>query len=323
MDFYQKYELIDPLPGEGTKSFRARQIATGREVSVHLLTGGKTAENEALLARLRTLPAESLRKLLEVGDNEGVTYVVTEAPPYLHLGDWLGTQERAAGASDAAKFSRAGAWKIPAMGAPSMPPVQEPRVSGPGEFTMMFQQAAAKEKGDAGPMPQATPPPSAPSAGGPGEFTRMFQAAQGGEATIPAAPESAPHAPPTLPAEEPPAVSAATTMRMPSPAGKAEAVRPAASSTQAIPAAFSPALPLEPATPGGTFAMGSAISPSATPSNSSIPGEFTSMFNAPPSASLAESNTPVSQATQAYPAAPPRVSGPGEFTSMFNAPPSA
>ncbi len=73
MDFYQKYELIDPLPGEGTRSFRARQIATGREVAVHLLVGGKTPENEAMLTRLRALPEGSLRKLIEVGDNEGTT----------------------------------------------------------------------------------------------------------------------------------------------------------------------------------------------------------------------------------------------------------
>ena len=47
MDFYQKYELIEPLAGAGTRSFRARQKATGRDVAVHLLTGGATAENEA------------------------------------------------------------------------------------------------------------------------------------------------------------------------------------------------------------------------------------------------------------------------------------
>ena len=60
MDFYQKYELIDPLPGEGTRSFRARQIATGREVAVHLLVGGKTGENDTLLSRLRALDRKSV-----------------------------------------------------------------------------------------------------------------------------------------------------------------------------------------------------------------------------------------------------------------------
>src|SRR5580692_3977886 len=118
MDFYQKYELIDPLPGEGTRSFRARQIATGREVAVHLLVGGKTAENDALLTRLRTLPEGSLRKLIEVGDNDGTTFVATEAPPFLHLAEWLAEQDRAAGAADNLKYTRAGSWKIPTAAPP-------------------------------------------------------------------------------------------------------------------------------------------------------------------------------------------------------------
>src|SRR3989442_10024746 len=82
MSFFQKYELIEPVPGEGPKSFRARQLATGREVAVHLLVGGRTPQNEALLARLRALPAQSFSKLLEVGDNDGTPYVVIEAPPF-------------------------------------------------------------------------------------------------------------------------------------------------------------------------------------------------------------------------------------------------
>ena len=94
MDFYQKYELIEPLAGEGTRSFRAKQTTTGREVNVHLLVGGKTPANEALLARLRALPPQSMSKLIEVGDNEGTTFVVTMAPPFQHLSEWLDDQER-------------------------------------------------------------------------------------------------------------------------------------------------------------------------------------------------------------------------------------
>src|SRR5215469_911437 len=109
MDFYQKYELIDALPGEGTRSFRARQKATGREVSVHLLFGGKTPQNDALMARLRGMPPQSLGKLIEVGENEGTTYVVTQAPPFQHLGEWLADQERSAMPAGYADPARAGA----------------------------------------------------------------------------------------------------------------------------------------------------------------------------------------------------------------------
>ena len=43
MDFTQKYQLIELLPGEGVESYRARQTNTGRDVTVHLLVGGKNS----------------------------------------------------------------------------------------------------------------------------------------------------------------------------------------------------------------------------------------------------------------------------------------
>ena len=67
MDFDRKYELIEPLPGAGPDSFRARQTSTGREVTVHFLVGGQTPENEKLLARLRALPPDSMARLIEIG----------------------------------------------------------------------------------------------------------------------------------------------------------------------------------------------------------------------------------------------------------------
>ena len=118
MDLKQKYELIEPLPGEGPQSYRARQTSTAREVTVHVLTGGKTASNEAFLARLRALPPHSLARLVEVGEYQGNQFVVTMAPPFLHLSQWIEEQERQAAESER-RFSRAGAWKAPtAPGAP-------------------------------------------------------------------------------------------------------------------------------------------------------------------------------------------------------------
>src|SRR6185437_2465749 len=113
MDFYKKYELIDALPGEGTRSFRARQASNGREVSVHLLVGGRTPQNDALMARLRAMPPQSLAKLIEVGDNEGVTFVVTQAPPFQHLDEWLASEEYAAAPAARPDPSHGGAWQIP------------------------------------------------------------------------------------------------------------------------------------------------------------------------------------------------------------------
>src|SRR5215469_6985624 len=104
MDLSEKYSLIEALPGDGPKSYRGRQIATGRDVAVHLLPGGKTPENEALLTRLRALPPLALRKLLEVGDTAGDTYIVTEGPPFQHITEWLAAQEQAAAAAGTSRF---------------------------------------------------------------------------------------------------------------------------------------------------------------------------------------------------------------------------
>src|SRR6185369_3491417 len=147
MDFYQKYELIDPLPGEGTRSFRARQIATGREVTVHLLVGGRTPENERLLARLRGIPAQSFSKLVEVGDNEGTPYVATAAPPYQNLADWLADQERGVAPDpqslhpDPQSLNKVGTWRVPVMSQTGQSPTIAPAGSQPGEFTQLFQGA--------------------------------------------------------------------------------------------------------------------------------------------------------------------------------------
>ncbi|MGB7760987.1 MAG: hypothetical protein WBL61_14225, partial [Bryobacteraceae bacterium] len=164
MDFEQKYELIEPLPGEGPRSFRARQKGLGRDVTVHFLVGGQTPENQALLARLRTLPPNSLARLIEVGNNNGVLYVVTVAPPFQHLVEWLKDQEPAPVAA-APSTARAGMWKVPAMSPPAAAPP---------------------------PTPPAAHQPPAPSAAEPGEFTRLFQ-------TVPApAVAPAPPAPPPV-----------------------------------------------------------------------------------------------------------------------------
>ena len=89
MDFSQKYDLIELLPGEGVQSYRARQTNTGRDVTVHLLVGGKTPENEGFLVRLRAMQPQSMAKLIEVGEYQGAMFVVTVAPPHQRLDEWL------------------------------------------------------------------------------------------------------------------------------------------------------------------------------------------------------------------------------------------
>src|SRR5450756_2143132 len=138
MDLTQKYHLIELLPGEGVQSYCARQTNTGREVTVHLLVGGKTPENEATLVRLRAMQPQSMAKLIEVGEQQGTTFVVTVAPPFQRLDAWLAEQDRVAAV--AKEFGKATVWKRPAVGS-LVPPAPPPpaKAPEPGEFTRMFQ----------------------------------------------------------------------------------------------------------------------------------------------------------------------------------------
>src|SRR5262245_12497918 len=78
----QRYGLLEILPGEGANSFKARQKATGREVTVHVVTGsGLLAE----FHRMSTRPPQ----VLDSGEDDGTAFVVTEAPPHLPFGEWL------------------------------------------------------------------------------------------------------------------------------------------------------------------------------------------------------------------------------------------
>src|ERR1035437_250523 len=202
MDLTQKYHLIELLPGEGVQSYRARQTNTGREVTVHLLVGGKTPENEATVARLRAMQPQSMAKLIEVGEQQGTTFVVTVAPPFQRLDAWLAEQDRVAAV--AKEFGKATVWKRPAVGSlvPPAPlrPAATPSTE-PGEFTRMFQSPVAPPPTEpvVPPASAATtqftlPPPPAPlrpaatPSTEPGEFTRMFQS--------PVAPPAEPVAPP-------------------------------------------------------------------------------------------------------------------------------
>src|ERR1035441_6103093 len=159
MDFTKRYNPIELLAGgvagSGVQSYRAMQMDTGREVAVHLLLGGKTPENEALLARLRAMQPHSMAKLVEVGEYQGNTFIVTVAPPYQRLEEWLAEQDRAAAVAE--EFGKAGFWKRPEAGSLAAPPSPVPGVT-PGSLGNTH-----------------FPPPPPAAAAEAGEFTRMFQ----------------------------------------------------------------------------------------------------------------------------------------------------
>src|SRR5450631_966771 len=186
MEFTQKYNLIELLAGDGVQSYRAVQTNTGRDVAVHLLVGGKTPQNEALLVRLRAMRPQSMARLIEVGEHQGNTYVVTMAPPYQRLEEWLAEQDRLAALAH--EFDKAGFWKRPETVSPTAPPTPGMPPVGAGT-----------------PPPMPPPPPTrvAPSSSEPGEFTRRFQSPVAPPSAEPGMPPVAAGTPPPMPPPPP------------------------------------------------------------------------------------------------------------------------
>src|ERR1035438_9482398 len=208
MDFYQKYELLDLLKDEGVKVFNARELATGRRITVFLFVGEQARLHAGLLEQLRASQRSGQPGLLEVGDNQGTPYAATEM-----LGG-LADLKRMAGVAPAPPapraekpdaFTRVGVWHIAAptpsrapeaMPVTPLPPAATtpPAQPAPGEFTQMFQAAPPQPIGEAAPPPAPPAPPAQPA---PGEFTRLFQASPPPSPIGEAAPPPTPPAPPT------------------------------------------------------------------------------------------------------------------------------
>ena len=95
MNIYAKYELLELVPDPEIRSFHARELSSGRKVVMHLMVRGYTTENNRILYRILHLPAESRQRIVEVGEYEGVPFVVTEELG-IPLTEWLSGQAAAA-----------------------------------------------------------------------------------------------------------------------------------------------------------------------------------------------------------------------------------
>jgi hypothetical protein len=301
MDLDSKYELGAVAANDSeSKTFRARETATGREVFVHILFGGKPpGGGESLLSILlgrMTDPDPAKRaQIVEVADYKGMPFVVTPVlPGFEGVRAWI-EKERAPRPGPVSPApdpqSKVGVWKIPAAAAtPSAP------ASSGDEFDRLFGTApvAAQNPQPAAPAAPA-PPPAPPGARREGEFTRLFRSTVG---DIPAAPLPAP----PVAAAAPPPPSAKTAPAAPPPpaaSGPGEFTR----MFQAEPLPDAPAMPALPPPP--------AMPP---PTAESPVGEFTRMFQASP---------PAAGAPPIPPPQPPLASAqPGGFTNLFAAPSS-
>ncbi len=298
MNIEKQFQVLGLLRDDGIRTFRAKEIASGRDLQVHIFHSDAPG-NRALFEQLRALPLSTRHELLELGFEDKAPYIVTDPlPRETDARAWFGRLLRPVetAADDASKFTKVGVWKTGVE-------LRRPEPSGagpePGEFTRMFQGT-----------PHAQPDP-APAE--PGEFTRMFQPpAASAHSTAAPTPRSDEHTRPlqTHPAapQPIPAEPGEFTRMFQSPAAPAhETASPGPSSLTSQPRAgdseeVTRLFPAQPAAEIGSHVAGPPPQAAAAEV-----GEFTRMFQPHESAPV-----------PAAPAAPPL--GPGEFTRFFQSP---
>lgn len=177
MNFFQKYELERLLADGETKSFRAVENSTGRNVFLHFFNPQGLSILAALKSKLEKTPGKPVLPLIELGEFAGSPYAVTERiVPFTTLREWVESlpsdgqavisdttetieipkpapQPAAIPGNQAGEFTRVFETPKPAAPAASAEPPM-------GEFTRMFE------------APVKPVPPAEPSMG---EFTRMFE----------------------------------------------------------------------------------------------------------------------------------------------------
>ncbi len=323
-----KYELGEIVgENEESRTFAARDVESGHRVLVHQILEPLLETREPPLPELAQRCAVGRGGVIEKLNAEGADYIVTEAREGFR--DARELLEKAAivpppapQASGEDRFTRVGAWRVPAsFSAPPAPAEpREPSVSGifggapkqeevaapsqqPGGFTSMFQTPAAP------PVPEPAPPLVSRE---PSEFTSMFQA-------------SPPAAGPMVAPPTPPAPGGFTKMfQAPEPVSSAPAKAPAAKSepgefTRYFQSA-SASVPFEEHRTTAPPQPYAAPPPAARP-----PGEYTRLFQMP--APAPGPAAPGSGATHVFvtPSVPspqpqaPVQEGPSDFTRIIQA----
>jgi hypothetical protein len=88
MSFDEKYRLLELAEDQGVKTFVASEISTGRKVTVYLFVGEQAQVQADLLIQLRAADRVQFPELIEVGDNRGTPYVVTQPIGAAKPGSW-------------------------------------------------------------------------------------------------------------------------------------------------------------------------------------------------------------------------------------------
>ncbi len=347
MNFDKKYELQLPIPeltGKQDEQISGRQISTGRLVTIHILAGGYSGENQRLLQEAAELPPKYRGCFIEIGDHQGMPFLVADAAMVtVAVREWIPAATANLEISPLGKtgeFGKLGSWKSSDLQR------AEPEQPKAGEFTQMMQTV----------KPVALPAPVEDS--GIGEFTRLLQTVPGSVQPTTAPPEARPQpgeftrllqAVKPEPVVEPPVI-AAPVVAAPIPAstpGEFTRLLQTVNSPEPPPAAVPPAKPAEIVDPLKTrlftipakadkpvpppipsaleqIAASKADFP-AMPANPAPgarePGEFTRMMESPLSRGAASQERGKPQPFSSPPvSAPPLSRSPGEFTRMLETP---
>lgn len=330
MSLIEKYELLDVIAENETRTYLARERSTVRMVMIHLLlpNPNRIALLEMVL-RTRMMPSSPGRQqILDLGEHEGMPYVATEIiPGFRTLREWLeGELAYAARGAGSVIPQQAGTWPVPVTPEQAPPPTSSPAPTvAPPQWPSAVPPPAATAAPPS-PQPSAEPPSTAPASPkrDPGEFTQLFQvvmadldkpvappvaAAEPPPVSPPAAGSPEPGLSPGRPPESPtPEIfSAPVTPPTPAPSEPGEFTRMFQTGWQAAPPP--PAVPV-----GAPPAAGLPPGPE--------PGEFTRMFQQGiPTPAAPQPPVGPPPAFPQPPSAPlPAGPEPGEFTRMFQSP---
>jgi hypothetical protein len=328
MNLEKNYQLLDVVRDDGIRTMRAREMASGRALEIHLFM---RQEDHALFERLQGLPLSGRRQLLECGSELTIPYIVTDpVAGETNARAWFTTLVTPT--QNVPQAIKASVWKTGTpLPDPLFPhvveaaPVKPAPGNEPGEFTRMFQvpapaaaepepvKAAVEEPGEFTRMFRAAPEVPKPAELDAGEFTRMFQA-----------PEANPAPPPK---EEPGIVTRTMQVPVVAPLETPQATPPpddGATRLFQVPVAAQ-AAPEPPAKEAGEFTrlfQSMQQNPAAKPeaAKATGPGEFTRMFQSPLSPGVQNPNA----RAEAFPVAPapppPPQNRGGEFTQLFGTP---
>jgi len=314
MGFQGRYQILEMVSDGEARTFKARQTSSGRTVLLHQLWVERTPPNQTDLASLvfsflRRATADEMKALIDMGEEAGRVFVVTEDQPDFHdLRQWLRSEAGAAKTAGKTTVPKSAPSSDSGAGRASGGSSPQPRQQSPASLESARGMATPKVVKP----PVATPPPSK-AKDEPGEFTKVFF---GKEMPIPKARG------PVSPVPEKPSATAETPPRPSPPAQSPGKEAPGDFTRIFFGADESKAMPASPA-PGAEAARVTRLG-SDQPYQPEGPGEFSRLFRVPQTVEKPRA-APSLAAEPEPPLAPPvratEQEGPGEFTRLFQAGP--